>query len=300
MSSKGSKKSGEGKLKTAVLVFTTHGDIQVKSPTNPELTEEVDKFRVPDGMEIVTLNAISPGAVNLLPSVNVAPFVKIVRDSTREFNDRTTKKQMKDMVKSIRGQIIERDDQPVVAAKAVREKNESFTDDDEIMAYHHNSHEFLYKIRTWTEGLVPNKEYLREDKLLYTKNYEGEYVKLQSSNWKLNLLNSNVKTDEDLMDTLNPIAAVTRTAHLREGSTITRLKNVVDVLYRRGIRKVIIIDLTCSVIRKKQQGVTDRVARNIKLQTIREESPETPSVGGRKTMKLKRYLNKTIRNKYKK
>jgi hypothetical protein len=287
-------------MPTAVLVFTTHGDIQVKSPTNPELTEEVDKFRVPEGMEIVTLNAISPGAVNLLPPVNVAPFVKIVRDSTREFNDRTTKKQMKDMVKSIREQIIERDDQPGVAAKAVREKNESFTDDDEIMAYHHNSHEFLYKIRTWTKGLVPNKEYLREDKLLYKKNYEGEYVKLQSSNWKLNLLVDGVSTDEDLMDTLNPIASITRTAHLREGFTITRLRNIISELYARGIHKVIIIDLTCSVIRKKQQGVTDRTARNIKLQTIREESPETPSAGGRKTIKVKRYLNKTIRNKYKK
>jgi hypothetical protein len=286
-------------MSTAVLVFTTHGDIQVRSSRNPNLTEEVEKFRIPEHMTIVALNAVSPGVPNLLPPKNVAPFIRIVRNATSDFNDQSTKKQMKDMVKDIRRQIVEGDDQPGATAKEVRSKNEFYTNDEEIMAYHYHSNEFLYRIRTYTNGFVLNKEFLREDKLLYKKNYEGETNKLKSSNWKLNLLNTNVNDDEDLMDTLNPSAGKTRTAHLREGFTITRLKNVIDELYRRGIRKVIMIDLTCSVIRKKQHGITERGERNIALTTYREESPISASLGGKRTVKMRVGLNKT-RKRYKK
>ena len=203
MSSKGSKKSGVGKSETAVLVFTTHGDVQVRNSRDPSLTEEVEKYRIPEGMEIVSLNAVKPSVPNMLPPKNVAPFVRIVRESTENFNDDTEKKEMKEMVKQIKKQIFELDDQPGATAKEVNIRNENYTNDEETMAYHHSSHEFLYSIRTYTNRFITNKEFLREDRLLYKEDYEGENVKLQSSNWKLNLLNTNVKTDEDLMDTLN-------------------------------------------------------------------------------------------------
>lgn len=285
--------------KTAVLVFTTHGDIQVRNSINPELTEEVEKFRIPEGMEIVALNAVSPSVPNLLPPKNVAPFIKIVRNATKDFKDTSKKDQMKEMVKSIRRQIVEGDDQPGTATKEIRSKNEFYTNDEEIMAYHYHSHEFLYRIRTYSTGIVLNKEYLREDKLLYKKDYDDKIVKLKSSNWKLNLLNSNINDDEDLMDTLNPNAGKSRYASLGEGFTITRLKNVIDELYSRGILKVILIDLTCSVIRKKQRGITTRGERNVAFTAIREESPQSASLGGKRTIKKHKRI-KTTRKRYKK
>jgi hypothetical protein len=297
MSSKESKKSKVGKSETAVLVFTTHGDVQVRSSKNPELTEEVEKYRIPEGMEIVSLNAVKPGVPNMLPPKNVKPFIRIVRNTTEDFNDETEKKQMKEMVKQIKQQIFELDDQPGEVATEVNKKNTNYTDDEETMAYHRTSHEFLYSIRTYTNGIITNKEFLREDKLLYKEDYDGEHLKLESSNWKLNLLNTNVKTDEDLMDTLNPNAGKTRVSHEREGYTITRLGNVIDILYSRGIKKVIIIDLTCSVIRKKQQGVDGRLVRAI----ARHATPETPSPVERETKRasIGGRINKT-RKRYKK
>jgi len=297
MSSKGSKKSRVGKSETAVLVFTTHGDVQVRSSKNPELTEEVEKYRIPEGMEIVSLNAVKPGVPNMLPPKNVKPFIRIVRNATEDFNDETEKKQMKEMVKQIKQQIFELDDQPGEVATEVNKKNVNYTDDDETMAYHRTSHEFLYSIRTYTNKIISNKEFLREDKLLYKEDYDGENVKLESSNWKLNLLNTNVKTDEDLMDTLNPNSGKTRAAHERSGYTITRLSNVIDILYGRGIKKIIIIDLTCSVIRKKQQGVDGRLVRAI----ARHATPETPSPVERETKRasIGGRINKT-RKRYKK
>lgn len=297
MSSKGSKKSKVGKSETAVLVFTTHGDVQVRTSKNPELTEEVEKYRIPEGMEIVSLNAVKPGVPNMLPPRNVKPFIRIVRNATEDFNSETEKKIMKEMVKQIKKEIFELDDLPGETATEVNKKNENYTNDDETMAYHHNSHEFLYSIRTYSNRFISNKEFLREDKLLYKENYDGEHVKLESSNWKLNLLKTNVKTDEDLMDTLNPNAGKTRVAHERKGYTITRLGNVIELLYRRGIKKVIIIDLTCSVIRNKQERVTARTERTI----ARHATPETPSPVERETKRARRggSINKT-RKRYKK
>ena len=297
MESKLTKRTRVGKSITAVLVFTTHGDIQVRSSRNPELIEEVEKFRIPHGMTIVALNAVKPGVPNMLPPKNVAPFVKIVREATYDFNDATKKKEMIEMVKKIRQEIFELDDQPDEIAKEVNKKNTAYTDDEETMAYHHSSDEFLYRIRTYTSGILSNKEFLREDKLLYKKNYEGQPVQLQSSNWKLNLLNTNVNTDEDLMDTLNPNVSKIRQRHEREGFTITRLENIIGELNKRGVKKIIIIDLTCSVIRKKLAGVTARTERSI----ARHSTPETPSPIERETKRTRRggSINKT-RKRYKK
>lgn len=288
-------------METAVLVFTTHGDIQVRNSSNPELTEEVDDFFIQEDMEIVILNAVSPGVPNLLPPKNVAPFVRIVRNATSQFDNRTPMEQMQRMVQTIKNQIVERDDQPENVAKEIRSANELYTNDGEIVAYHNRSHEFLYKITSYSNELkrfIPNKEYLREDKLLYKK---GENKKIKNSNWKLNLLNSSVETDEDLMDTLNPNAGKTRNASSREGYTTSRLETVLNELYRRGIRKLIIVDLTCSVIRNKQSGISNRGERNIAFTLHKEQPTETPIFGGKKTMKRRRKKNnrkrknKTIR-----
>ena len=297
MASKESKITRAGKKETAVLVFTTHGDLQVKSSKNPLLTEEVEKYRIPEGMEIVSLNAVKPGVPNMLPPKNVKPFVKIVREATHNFNDATKKKEMREMVKQIKQQIIELDDQPGEVSKEVYKKNVNYTDDEETMAYHYTSHEFLYSIRTYTNGLISNKQFSREDKLLYKEDYEGPPVKLESSNWKLNLLNTNVNTDEDLMDTLNPNVGKIRQRHEREGFTITRLENIIGELNKRGVKKIIIIDLTCSVIRKKLAGVTAHTERSI----ARHATPETPSPIERETKRTRRggRINKT-RKRYKK
>jgi hypothetical protein len=157
------------------------------------------------------------------------------------------------------------------------------------MAYHYHSHELLYRIKSYSNRLVDNKQFLRENNL----------VKPRSSNWKLNLLNSGPTTDEDLMDTLNPSVGSLRSARTRDEYTVTRLETIIDELYSRGIRKLIIIDLSCSVIRKKQSGITRRGERNVALTEIREESPQSSSLGGRRTVKKHKRI-KTTRKRYKK
>ena len=272
---------------SAVLVITSHGDIQVRSSKNPNESEEVEKYRIPNDMTIISLNAVSPSIPNLLPPKNVAPFVKIVRDNTAGFNEDTSKKDMKSMVKKIREEIIEMDDQPEDARTEVHSGNTEYTNDGEIMAYHYHSHELLYKIKTYSNGLILNKEYLRENSL----------IKPRSSNWKINLLNTGPTTDEDLMDTLNPSVTSLRSARTRSVNTITRMKSIIELLYGRGVRKLIIIDLSCSVVRKGEYALTTRGDRNIALTALRDDSPE--SIGGKKTVRITKRINKT-RKRYKK
>ena len=69
----------------AVLVITTHGDVQVRKSKKMNMTEDVVTFEIPEDMNIVALEAVPPSIPNLLPPKNVAPFVKIIKEEIIEW-----------------------------------------------------------------------------------------------------------------------------------------------------------------------------------------------------------------------
>jgi hypothetical protein len=239
---------------SAVLVITTHGEIQVCE--NDHGTHDPDLYTVPRDMTIVTLNAVTPKIPNMLPSKNVGPFVRIVRENTTPdlFNAGSTRESMISIVEEIKERILEQDDQVRFISENVRSKNESFTSDEETMSYFYHP-DLLYEIRSYGSGeQMYNKKFLRE----------LSDVKGRSSDWKLSLLNTGVTTDEDLMDTLNPrIAALRPSTTRRTENTITRTENIIDELHGRGIRKLIIIDLSCNVIRRGLYGISATAERHL-------------------------------------
>jgi hypothetical protein len=166
------------------------------------------------------------------------------------------------MVKSIRDQFIIKDDEPGDVEIEVKKKNKNYTENPDIMMYHHHSHELFYQIRSYSDRKIFNKRFYRE-------NFETN----KGSNWKLNLLGPERRYDEDLVDTLNPNVAALRNAATRTETTYTRLNNIIDLLYGRGVRKLIIIDLSCSVIRKGKFGLTERGDRNLAYEAARIVTP---------------------------
>jgi hypothetical protein len=265
---------------SAVLVITTHGAIQVCE--NEHGTHDAELFTVPRDMTIVALNSVTPNIPNILPAKNVAPFVKIVRDrtSSKRFNASSSKAAMVEIVEEIKAEILENDDQIDWIAGQVKAKNENITGDGEIMAYFHHP-DRLYQITTHGPGqTIYNKEFLRELGL----------VKGKSSNWKLNLLSSGVTRDEDLMDTLNPNVGKLRKGAPRTEDTVTRTESVIEELYARGIRKLIIIDLSCNVIRRGNYGVSATAERHVAFTHSRKGGKKV-----RKTMRTKRMKRKTHR-----
>ena len=72
--------------KTAVLVITTHGGINVEFTTTGGL--QPITIAEPDGMDIVLLEAAVCGVVNSVSPSNVVSYTKTVRDAINisEFN----------------------------------------------------------------------------------------------------------------------------------------------------------------------------------------------------------------------
>jgi hypothetical protein len=241
----------------ATLAITTHGDIQVRPDS-----EGIDipiTYTIPKDMKIIALHVVSPGIPNLLPPENTKNFIDIVKKHTIGFNADSDLVAMKSMLKRIRKELIEVDNQPQEAADEIRKKNIEYTGDEEIKAYFHHA-DLLYYIRNYKTNKPFNKEFLRENNLI-RKSGKNMY------DWKINLLN--MKKPRDLMDDLNPNVSSLRSSRTRSVFTITYLGNVIDYLYNQGVRKIIIVDFSCSVIRKKQSGVSKRTERHVSLTHMR-------------------------------
>ena len=271
-----------------VVVVTTHGDIQVCNSALTGVTE-ASFYDIPENIDIVSLYAVPANVPNMLPGKNVGDIVRIINENTSpdKFNEATSKKDMVEIVNKIREQIIPINDQVKAVKDQVELRNEVYTDDPETMSYYHHP-DLLYQIDTHPDNRIYNKEFLREEHDIRTK--EGK-LKHRSFNWKINLLHT---TDDkgkpvDLMETLNSNVSALRSAPTRTELTTTRLRNIIEYLRSNGIKKIIIIDLSCNVIRRGQYGISAREERHVAIEHSkrvthlpRSESTSSSDSKGRK------------------
>jgi len=247
----------------AVLAITSHGDIQIEynlldsSAPSYSIIEPV-KFTIPYDMDVIGIEVVSPSVPNLLPPKNTRPFMNIIKHITSGFNEHSTVEQMNSMVDEINTRIRELDDQPYDVVEQFRKKNTDYTEDEEVRAYFYHT-ELLYRKNNYKVIQPFNKEYLRENNLITDNKRSSHFY-----DWKINVLNSVPETD--LMSVLNQRVGSLRTATSRDEFTVTRLNKVIEYLYNNGIRKVILVDFSCSVIRKRMDEVTKREERYIALQ----------------------------------
>ena len=247
----------------AVLAITSHGDIQIEynlldTPAPSYSIIEPVKFLIPGDMEVIGIEVVSPSVPNLLPPKNTRPFMNIIKNITSEFNQDSTVEQMNTMVDEIITSLIELDDQPYDVVEQFRQKNTEYTEDKEVRAYFYHT-ELLYRKNNYKEIQPFNKQYLRENDLVTDNKRSSHFY-----DWKINVLNSVPETD--LISLLNQRVGSLRSAASRKEFTVTRLNKVIEYLYNNGIRKVILVDFSCSVIRKKMNTVTEREERYIALQ----------------------------------
>jgi hypothetical protein len=260
-----------------VLAITSHGDIQIEynllDSSEPSYTiVEPVKFSIPGDMEVIGIEVVSPSVPNLLPPKNTRPFMKIIKDLTSGFNNDSTVEEMTSMVTEIKNRIRDLDDQPYDVIDQFRQKNTYYTEDEEVRAYFYHT-DLLYRINNYKRIKPFNKQYLRENKLIKNDKRSPHFY-----DWKINVLNSDTETD--LMSVLNQRVGSLRTSSTRDEFTATRLNKVIDYLYNKGVRKVILVDFSCSVIRKKMAGVSEREERYIALRHNRTRR------GGRRKSKL--------------
>ena len=237
--------------KTAVLVITTHGGINVEFTSTGSL--QPVKIDVPDGMDIVLMEAAVCGVVNVVSPINVVSYTKTIRDAinTSEFNENTTVSDMMSIAKRVKVEIMQIDNQPADVAREISSKNTNFSEDPQTIDYHHHNNKF-YNI--YGDKNIVDKRFSRANKL----------TKLGSRDLKVNILGA---LNEDLMDTLNPHISSLRNSSKRSVNNILYMHDIIEELEGRGIKKVLIFDFTCSVI---ENTVSKRQVRETRRSSMKK------------------------------
>jgi hypothetical protein len=263
--------------KTAVLVITTHGGINVEIEETGVLQPvTTDK---PEDMDIVLLQTAVCGVVNMLESDKVNEFTQVIRDTIKEsdFNNETTQTEMVNIAETIKTKLMQIDDQPAVVAKEIYSKTPGYIDDDETMDYLHHSNK-MYNV--YSGKTLIDKEFSRANEL----------TNPNSLDWKVNLLRQLDNREisyEDLMVTLNPNITKLRNSDERKQPSILSMYKIISELQRRGISKVIIIDLTCSVI---IQNVSETTTRHFRRKQSKKYQLSIKTRGGRTRKKRRAKL----------
>jgi hypothetical protein len=278
-----SKKIIIPKDEVAVLAITTHGDIQVYKNKETKTYEPNVMNRIND-MEIISLNVVTPGVPNLSPPEEVEGNIKIIKDETKKFNNSTNKNTMIEIVENIKRRLIASDDQPQIVETETRKKNPNFTGDEEIVAYRLHD-DAMYSIHDYSSEMPLNKEFFRANADILNKPPNERY------DWRITLLSDD--NEPDLINELNQTISSLRNADAKPGNSVTYLNNIIHYLRSRNKKKIIIIDFSCSVIRRKEFGLEPNEERYARLAALRNV------LGGKNniTRNKKKPIKKTRKNR---
>jgi hypothetical protein len=93
------------------------------------------------------------------------------------------------------------------------------------------------------------------------------------------------------MEELHHNISALRTTKTRKENSIIYLSDIIDYLRKKGKKKVIIVDFSCSVIRRGEYGVEPSQERYVRLEEVRK--------GGKtKRKRVNRKRNKHQKRKY--
>lgn len=281
------KRDENQKDKISIVAITTHGDIQVYENKTNKINKKIKTYEpvtmnpISD-MEIISLNVVTPGVPNLAPSEIVETGINIIKEETQDFNNSTDKNEMIEIVERIKVRLIENDTQPVEVENEFKNKNPEYIEDEEIVAYrlHDDS---MYSIHDYSIEMPLDKEFLRANIDVFNKPINERY------DWKITILSES--NEPDLMNTLNPTISALRYSETKKDNSITYLSKIIEYLRKNGKKKVIIVDFSCSVIRRGEYGISPTQERYARLVAIRHGK------GGKTKHKRNKRRNYTRKNR---
>jgi hypothetical protein len=263
----------------AIVAITTHGCIQVYKDKEHDIFEPIRMDTI-TGMEVISLNVVTPSVPNLLPTELVDSAIRIVKDETtpEKFNNSTTKENMVQLVGKIKNELKKNDTQPQEVEIEFKNKNTEYTNDEEIVAYRQHI-DSMYTIYDYSTRFPLNKQFYRANNDTLGKMYD----------WKIILLSD--ENEPDLMEELHHNISALRNSKTRKENSIIYLSDIINYLRKKGKKKVIIVDFSCSVIRRGEYGVEPPEERYIRFQEVRK--------GGKtKRKRVNRKRNNNKRRKY--
>jgi len=265
--------------KTVIIVVTCHGVIAIDKTDN-----EPNLFKIPDNMKVVKMSAVTPGICNLTMDEDVDKFIQIILDKK---NKKDMKKGLKNPEKYAKtlGDLYKTIEEDTVKGLYTASPD-SNTDLRKTFIYHRNK---SYKIITYNRKhpYMINKEYVRNN-----KNEQN------SSGWDFGIFCLNVEGKPDLITKL-------KGRSYADKDTNVYLEEIISYLHDKGVKEVILIDLSCSNFeyeldenneKNSETSVSERNTRSIRNNLIKEKL-NGGRVGGRVHRKKGTAKNKKFKRR---
>lgn len=265
----------------AIIAITTHGCIQVYKDKKHDILEPNRMDTITD-MEVISLNVVTPSVPNLLPTEVVDSAIRIVNHETtpEKFNNSTTKEDMVKIVGKIKNELKKNDTQPQEVEIEFKNKNTEYTNDEEIVAYRQHI-DSMYTIYDYSTRIPLNKQFYRANYDTLGKTYDWKIISLSDEN------------ELDLMEELHHNISALRNTTTRKENSIIYLSDIINYLRKKGKKKVIIIDFSCSVIRRGEYGVEPSDERYIRFKEVRKAGKtKRKRVNRRNNNKRRKYTRK--------
>jgi len=278
--------------KTVIVVVTCHGLITIdKSDNEPNL------FKIPDNMKVIKMSAVTHGVCNFTVPEDVNKFIKMILHKKNKKDLQKGLKNPEKYTKTLANLYKEIEEDTVKDTMAA--SSDSNTDIRDTYIHHRDK---SYEIITYNHKhpYMINKEYVRNNK-----------TEQNSSGWDYGIFCLNVDGKPDLITTLKG-----RT--YADKDTTVYSEEIVGFLHEKGVKEIILIDLSCSNFEykidenNKETSISERNTRSIRSNLIKDKLnggganrvhrkkgtvKKRGLLGGRKTKRNKR-TNSTITRKY--
>jgi len=237
--------------KTVIVVVTCHGLITIdKSDNEPNL------FKIPDNMKVIKMSAVTHGVCNFTVPEDVNKFIKMILHKKNKKDLQKGLKNPEKYTKTLANLYKEIEEDTVKDTMAA--SSDSNTDIRDTYIHHRDK---SYEIITYNHKhpYMINKEYVRNNK-----------TEQNSSGWDYGIFCLNVEGKPDLITTLKG-----RT--YADKDTTVYSEEIVGFLQEKGVKEIILIDLSCSNFEykidenNKETSISERNTRSIRSNLIKDK-----------------------------
>jgi len=253
--------------KRVLIAVTCHGTIIINKKTNePEL------FKLPQNMKLIKLSAVTPGICNLTIDDNIDQFIETILDKKSEKKINKELKKPETYTKKLADlyQTIEEETVNCIFNTTTSDSNESLRKD---YIHHRNK---SYKIVTYDKKhpYMINKEYTRNKK-----------TEQNSSKWDYGIYCLNVEGKPDLITKL-------KGRSYADENVSVNLEEIVSYLHQKGVKEIVILDMSCSNFEYKNDDETIISERNTRIirSNILKQNLNGGKVSQKKRTVKKRHL----------
>jgi len=243
---------------TMIVIITTHGEIQVETTYAGQ--QESDIFAIPYDITLTRINAVAPGVCNYL-SDNIA---KMIVDRIKEL---TAKFDLSRNIPSNLVTYLTKEFKGFANMDWQALKKQGYEDKEDILdrkTFHYNYDKIYKTITQPAYSFSQNKIYTIKK---LSENYNDKIIFLNTPQGEL-----------DYFTTIHPPYK-------------TDLKHIVYYLKYKGVKNILLIDLSCSAFNGAKMSARDK--RTLQRESFRE------GWGGQKKKSKKNKCNKSKCNKSK-